>query len=102
MSEDVSQTKSTPQTGDVLQSKKAAQLRAEPQGTSKDAAPLKYVRYDIQKEHVYLTPIRRLISNGLSEPYSIYVYRYFLNQWEDLCFMVSDCPNSTNKALTNT
>jgi hypothetical protein len=24
------------------------------------------------------------------EPYSIYVYRYFLNQWSELCYMVRD------------
>jgi hypothetical protein len=30
-----------------------------------------------------------LISKDLSEPYSIYVYRYFLYQWGDLCFMVA-------------
>jgi hypothetical protein len=50
---------------------------------------LRYVQYEVAKEHIYLRPIRALISKDLSEPYSIYVYRYFLNQWPDLCFMVS-------------
>ena len=49
---------------------------------------LHYVRYDSGKEAVYLSAIRQLISKDLSEPYSIYVYRYFLYQWGDLCFMV--------------
>lgn len=49
---------------------------------------LRYVQYELEKEHVYLDPIRKLISKDLSEPYSIYVYRYFLNQWGDLCYMV--------------
>lgn len=47
-----------------------------------------YVQYDSNKESVYLPAIRQLISRDLSEPYSIYVYRYFLYHWGDLCFMV--------------
>lgn len=48
----------------------------------------RYVQYQSSKESVYLSAIRQLISRDLSEPYSIYVYRYFLYQWGDLCFMV--------------
>lgn len=51
---------------------------------------LKYVQYESSKESIYLSAIRQLISTDLSEPYSIYVYRYFLYQWGDLCFMVSE------------
>lgn len=50
---------------------------------------LQYIQYDPDKEAQYLTAIRELISKDLSEPYSIYVYRYFLYQWADLCYMVS-------------
>ena len=50
---------------------------------------LRYVQYHSSKEKIYLSAIRQLISDDLSEPYSIYVYRYFLYQWGDLCFMVS-------------
>lgn len=53
------------------------------------AIELSYVQYDGAKEEQYLPSIRQLISKDLSEPYSIYVYRYFLYQWGDLCFMVS-------------
>jgi peptide alpha-N-acetyltransferase len=49
---------------------------------------LQYVQYQGDKEEIYLPSIRQLISKDLSEPYSIYVYRYFLYQWGDLCFMV--------------
>ena len=49
---------------------------------------LDYIQYDPDKEAQYLTAIRELISKDLSEPYSIYVYRYFLYQWSDLCYMV--------------
>ncbi|KAL9005033.1 MAG: hypothetical protein Q9188_002182 [Gyalolechia gomerana] len=51
---------------------------------------LHYVQYHSSKESTYLAAIRQLISNDLSEPYSIYVYRYFLYQWGDLCFLALD------------
>ncbi|KAI4805057.1 acyl-CoA N-acyltransferase [Aureobasidium sp. EXF-8845] len=51
---------------------------------------LHYIQYDPDKEAQYLTAIRELISKDLSEPYSIYVYRYFLYQWADLCYMTVD------------
>lgn len=54
-----------------------------------EADGLRYVPYGEEKESPYLPAIRQLISKDLSEPYSIYVYRYFLYQWGDLCFMVS-------------
>ena len=57
-----------------------------------DAAPaaatdLRYIRYDSSHENEYVAAMRQLISKDLSEPYSIYVYRYFLYQWGDLCFL---------------
>ena len=55
-------------------------------------ASLCYVRYPSNEETKYLPLIRNLISRDLSEPYSIYVYRYFLYQWGDLCFMVLPIP----------
>ncbi|RHZ67553.1 peptide alpha-N-acetyltransferase MAK3 [Aspergillus thermomutatus] len=64
---------------------------AEPTATAA-AAPsdLRYVRYDGSRENDYVSAMRQLISKDLSEPYSIYVYRYFLYQWGDLCFMAMD------------
>ena len=49
---------------------------------------LRYVPYGTEKESPFLPAIKQLISKDLSEPYSIYVYRYFLYQWGELCFMV--------------
>jgi hypothetical protein len=49
---------------------------------------LRYIQYEHALEEQYLPAIRALISKDLSEPYSIYVYRYFLYQWAHLCFMV--------------
>ncbi|OAQ66620.1 L-A virus GAG protein N-acetyltransferase [Pochonia chlamydosporia 170] len=48
---------------------------------------LRYIQYQHNLESQYLPAIRSLISKDLSEPYSIYVYRYFLCQWAHLCFM---------------
>ncbi|MCJ1467279.1 N-alpha-acetyltransferase mak3 [Pseudocyphellaria aurata] len=62
----------------------------QPLGVSATSSDLGYVQYHSSKESTYLTAIRQLISTDLSEPYSIYVYRYFLYQWGDLCFMALD------------
>jgi GNAT superfamily N-acetyltransferase len=53
-------------------------------------SPLRYVRYESARENEYVAAMRQLISKDLSEPYSIYVYRYFLYQWGDLCFLAMD------------
>lgn len=59
------------------------------QPTKKTASNLHYASYGSEKESPFLPAIKQLISKDLSEPYSIYVYRYFLYQWGELCFMVS-------------
>ena len=45
-----------------------------------------YVGY--QSEH-QMEAIMALITKDLSEPYSIYTYRYFIHNWPQLCFLVS-------------
>ncbi|KIW11590.1 hypothetical protein PV08_10891 [Exophiala spinifera] len=57
-----------------------------------------YVQYSLDKEPEYLPQIRELITKDLSEPYSIYVYRYFLYQWPELCFMAVDTNNNDKLA----
>ena len=32
--------------------------------------------------------ITELMKKDLSEPYSVYTYRYFINNWPDLCWLV--------------
>ena len=66
--------------------------RSEDMSDGGSAVPpeIRYVQYDKGKEVEYLSAIRELISKDLSEPYSIYVYRYFLYQWGELCFLVSE------------
>ncbi|KAF4453574.1 ribosomal-protein-alanine N-acetyltransferase [Fusarium austroafricanum] len=58
-----------------------------PTKTDNLTGELRYVQYEHALEAQYLPAIRALISKDLSEPYSIYVYRYFLCQWAHLCFM---------------
>lgn len=63
--------------------------------STRAADQLRYIQYEGAKENEYVAAMRQLISKDLSEPYSIYVYRYFLYQWGDLCYMVSSdrpCP----------
>ncbi len=47
------------------------------------------VDYAVYKNELQMPDIMRLIQKDLSEPYSIYTYRYFIHNWPHLCFMVS-------------
>ena len=52
---------------------------------------LNFARYK-SEEQLHL--IQELIDKDLSEPYSIFTYRYFINQWPHLCYLAmegSDC-----------
>lgn len=53
------------------------------------AANISYSEYNPQNEETQLPGIRDLISKDLSEPYSIYVFRYFIYRNPELCLMVS-------------
>lgn len=46
---------------------------------------IRYVRYESELQ---MPDIIRLITKDLSEPYSIYTYRYFIHNWPQLCFLV--------------
>lgn len=48
--------------------------------------PFRYDRFQVKPRE--FDAITRLISDHLSEPYSIYVYWYFLNTWPQYCFVV--------------
>lgn len=51
---------------------------------SLDDAPIVYSNYESELQ---MPEIMRLIQRDLSEPYSIYTYRYFINNWPNLCFL---------------
>lgn len=40
------------------------------------------------ENELQMPDIMRLITKDLSEPYSIYTYRYFIHNWPELCFLV--------------
>lgn len=46
---------------------------------------INYITYSSEKQ---IEGIISLIEKDLSEPYSIYTYRYFINNWPELCYMV--------------
>ncbi|KAI9100680.1 putative acyltransfersase [Phlyctochytrium arcticum] len=48
---------------------------------------MKYVPYESELQ---LPAIARLIEKDLSEPYSVYTYRYFIHNWPQLCLLAVD------------
>lgn len=43
--------------------------------------------FEVYRSEEQMADIMRLISRDLSEPYSIYTYRYFIHNWPHLCFL---------------
>jgi len=52
-----------------------------------DSAESYGVTYHIYESEHNMPDIMRLIQKDLSEPYSIYTYRYFIHNWPNLCLM---------------
>lgn len=52
-----------------------------------DSGQISYLGYDSESQ---MPDIMRLIQKDLSEPYSIYTYRYFIHNWPKLCFLALD------------
>jgi len=48
---------------------------------------IRYVQYEDERQ---MPLIMNLITKDLSEPYSIYTYRYFIHNWPELCFLAMD------------
>lgn len=47
------------------------------------------IAYTVYRDERQLPDIIALLEADLSEPYSIYTYRYFIHGWPSLCFLVS-------------
>lgn len=45
------------------------------------------ITYKVYESELELPSIMKLIQKDLSEPYSIYTYRYFIHNWPKLCYM---------------
>lgn len=54
--------------------------------TVPSATGVEYVPYESELQ---MPDIMRLMKADLSEPYSIYTYRYFIHNWPSLCVLVS-------------
>lgn len=50
----------------------------------------KTIEFIDYKDERHLPDLTSLITKDLSEPYSVYTYRYFLHNWPNLSFLVSD------------
>ncbi|KAJ2402130.1 N-alpha-acetyltransferase 30 [Coemansia sp. RSA 2559] len=61
-----------------------AKLKA---STSTPTSNIKFKTYTSESD---LYPAIKLIERDLSEPYSIYTYRYFVHQWPRLCILAHD------------
>lgn len=48
------------------------------------------IKYIVYESELQMPDIMRLITKDLSEPYSIYTYRYFIHNWPKLCFLAVD------------
>ncbi|KAL3698974.1 hypothetical protein R1sor_016996 [Riccia sorocarpa] len=62
-----------------------------PEGIEENSSQITYTSY---RDETQLGPIMALIDKELSEPYSIFTYRYFITLWPHLCFMAfhgSEC-----------
>ncbi|XP_014061263.2 N-alpha-acetyltransferase 30 [Salmo salar] len=59
-------------------------LNCSPDREAEESQGIHYVRY---KSELQMPGIMRLITKDLSEPYSIYTYRYFIHNWPQLCFL---------------
>lgn len=53
----------------------------------KSSVELAEIIYQVYDSEVQMPDIMRLIQKDLSEPYSIYTYRYFIHNWPHLCYM---------------
>jgi hypothetical protein len=51
---------------------------------------IKYITYSSEAQ---LPLISKLMEADLSEPYSVFTYRYFMNQWPKLTWLVRSCKN---------
>ena len=54
-----------------------------------DSLELLGIKYKQYVDETQMPLIMNLITKDLSEPYSIYTYRYFIHNWPYLCFLVS-------------
>jgi hypothetical protein len=60
------------------------------EGGRGDDCPDPAIRFVSYESELQMPDIMSLIQKDLSEPYSIYTYRYFIHNWPKLCFLAMD------------
>ncbi|XP_052901811.1 N-alpha-acetyltransferase 30A-like [Anopheles moucheti] len=75
----------TEPTGDCVPSTSKTSLPTG--GESKPALTPMEIAYQVYESERQMPSIMALIQKDLSEPYSIYTYRYFIHNWPKLCFL---------------
>lgn len=75
---------------DPSTSEKNSAEHAGPGDPCEKSTNLTYVSYESELQ---MEAIMALITKDLSEPYSIYTYRYFIHNWPNLCFLAMDGDN---------
>lgn len=60
---------------------------ASPKSSGGEMPPETKIEYREYESELQMPDIIRLIQRDLSEPYSIYTYRYFIHNWPELCFL---------------
>jgi len=63
------------------------QAQVVPTGLMVNNSTIRYASYESEGQ---MPSIMRLIQKDLSEPYSVYTYRYFIHNWPKLCFLAHD------------
>ncbi|XP_017098475.2 N-alpha-acetyltransferase 30 [Drosophila bipectinata] len=64
-------------------------VQAKSPGLSQECQPCSYTFCEFHNES-QLKVVQNLIDKELSEPYSIYTYRYFVYNWPNLCLFAKD------------
>lgn len=59
------------------------------------------VTFKEYENELQMPDIMRVIQRELSEPYSIYTYRYFIHNWPKLCFLAMDGDNCIGQLSVN-
>ncbi len=54
---------------------------------------VRYIQYTIEDQ---MFGIMDMMEKELSEPYSIFTYRYFIHNWPNLCFLVRKAERTSN------
>lgn len=60
------------------------------------------VMYETYENERTIDEIQALVSKDLSEPYSIYTYRYFLHNWPQLCICAFISTENSEKTMIGT